>query len=184
MPDNTIYENVDDEDFYSYASPGYLGETGMTLPCVNAMVAILTSPFRPKKITMVSLSSGQVMGKPDDDVLFFIWDWPRERNGTVIPDGFGTHFGEGGTGLAAVLGLIRFCGVPLEHVILYDEGMFDELAKEGKLAPRMFASLKSASPYSWHYYDDVSEVRQVKRGSRAFLEVGHWTFPLLGAMKG
>src|SRR5712692_3235503 len=127
MPDSTIYEDVDDEDFYSYASPGYLGATGMTLPCMNAMVAILTSPFRPQKVTMVSLPSRESIGTPSDAVMFFVWDWPHEHNGTVIPDGFGTHGGGGGRGLSNVLGLIRFCGVLFEHVVIHDKDMFNEL---------------------------------------------------------
>lgn len=180
MPDSTIYEDVEDEDFYSYASPSYLGVTGLTLPCMNAMVIILTSPFRPQKITMVSLPSREAAS---DTVMFFAWDWPHEQNGTVVPDGFGTHGGGGGRGLSTVLGLIRFCGVPLEHVVIHDKGMFRELAQEGKLTPRMFAHLKSAHPYNWNYFD-VHEVRQVKRGARTFLEVDHWEFPLQGAMKG
>ena len=183
MPDSTIYEDVDDEDFYSYASPSYLGETGITVPCIKAMVAILTSPFRPQKNTMVSLPFRQSIGSPHDAVMFFVWDWPQEFNGTVIPDGFSTHGGEGGAGLATVLGLLRFCGVPLEHVVIHDKRMFEEFAKEWKLTPRMFAYLKSTYPYNWNYYN-VNDVRQVKKGSHTFLEVDYWKFPLLGAMKG
>ena len=183
MPDRTVYEDVDDEDFYSYASPSYLGDTGMTLSCVHAMAVILTSPFRPTKITMVSLREDELVGTPSDRVMFFVWGWPRELKGTVVPDGFGTHGGEGGAGLSTALGLIRFCGVPLEHLVIYDKGMFNELAAEGKLTPLMFAHLKEyASPYNWNYYE-VEEVRQVKKGTRTLLEVDYWKFPLLRAMQ-
>ena len=182
MPDSTIYEDVDDENFYNYASPSYLGEEGMTISCVHAMFAVLTSPFRPQKITMLSLPFRGDVGTAHDAVMFFVWDWPREWKGTVIPDGFGTHGGTGGWGLATVLGLIRFCDVPLEQVVIHDKDMFTELAREGKLTPTMFTLLKRAHPYNWSYYT-VSDVRQVKKGPLMFLEVGDWKFPLLGAMK-
>jgi hypothetical protein len=37
-----------------------------------------------------------------DAVLFVVWDW-LESDITIIPDGFGTHAGTGGWGLAVVL---------------------------------------------------------------------------------
>jgi hypothetical protein len=81
------------------------------------------------------------------------------------------------------LGLIRFCGIPLDHIVIYDKDMFRELAEEGKLTPLMFAHLKEyAFPYNWNYYD-VEEVHLVKKGTRTFLEVDYWKFPLLRAMQ-
>ena len=120
---------------------------------------------------------------PDHDaVIFFVWDWPSAPGGTIVPDGFGTHGGEGGCGLSVVLGLIRFYAIPLEHVVVYDQDKFNQLAREGKLSPQMFAALKEAPPYNWNYYD-VEEVRLVRNGREHFLEVWHWKFRIAGSSR-
>ena len=173
MPDNTIYEDVSDEDFYSYSSPSYLGEDGITMYCVEAAAAILTSAFRPQKFTMVSLLDAS----HNDRVMFFIWDWPSEYKGAIVPAGFGTHGGEGGAGLSSVLGLIRYYGIPMTHMMTTDTEMFEAFSEEGKLSPPLFTMLKAAPPYDWNYYR-VAEVRRVENNGVPFLEVNYWKFPI------
>jgi len=71
----------------------YLGEPGTTHPCVQAMVTILTSPYRCREITVVFQKK-----QPGEDsyaVCFVIWDWLGCEL-TIVPDGFGTHAGTGG----------------------------------------------------------------------------------------
>jgi hypothetical protein len=86
----------------------YLGESGITYPCVKAIVA---SPYRCRAITAVfrKTQSGQV----NTDVCFVVWNWLGMK-ATLIADGFGTHNGTGGWGLALVLSLIQFYQIPLQ----------------------------------------------------------------------
>jgi hypothetical protein len=88
----------------------YLGESGHTYPCVRAMVTILTSPYRCREIT--TLFREQPRGEDSTDVCFVIWDWLGCEI-TIVPDGFGTHSGTGGWGLAVVLSLIQFYQISL-----------------------------------------------------------------------
>jgi len=51
----------------------YLGRSGTTQPCVEAMVTILTSPYRCREITVVFQEK-----QPGEDsyaVCFVVWDW-------------------------------------------------------------------------------------------------------------
>ncbi len=90
----------------------YLGRSGTTQPCVEAMVTILTSPYRCREITVVFQEK-----QPGEDsyaVCFVVWDW-LSCEITIVPDGFGTHAGTGGWGLAVVLSLIQFYQIPLKE---------------------------------------------------------------------
>jgi hypothetical protein len=102
--------NTEDYEYDDYIStPQLLGQTGITMNCVQAMAAILTSSFKPTRITLVSHpESGHLGPRTFDSVLFVIWEWINQSTFTVVPDGFGTHGGEGGAGLSSVLGLIRY----------------------------------------------------------------------------
>ena len=90
----------------------YLGRSGTTRPCVEAMVTILTSPYRCREITVVFQE--QQPGEDSSDVCFVVWDWLGCEI-TIVPDGFGTHNGTGGWGLAVVLSLIQFYQIPLKE---------------------------------------------------------------------
>jgi len=55
--------------------------------------------------------------QPGEDsyaACFVIWDWLGCEM-TIVPDGFGTHAGTGGWGLAGVLSLIQFYQIPLKE---------------------------------------------------------------------
>ncbi len=171
----------EEEYLYYSSSTQYLGKSGITEPCMMAMAAILTSAFRPEKITAVI---GSWWEEPDgyrssEPVLFLVWDWFYPTM-TIIPDGFGTHSGEGGSGLSAVLGLIKFYGIPLLQTWVYDKQAFRELA-EGTLTEAMFEALQEAQDYNWKFFP-VSVVRKVKRGKHQVLEVyrdnGHLHFDM------
>jgi Protein of unknown function (Hypoth_ymh) len=90
----------------------YLGRSGTTHPCVEAMITILTSPYRCREITVVFQE--QQLGEDSHAVCFVVWDWLGCEI-TIVPDGFGTHNGTGGWGLALVLGLIEFYQIPLKE---------------------------------------------------------------------
>src|SRR6266487_4883228 len=153
------------EDYLYYSSPAYLGESGITQPCITAMAAILTSAFRPEKITAVL---GDYDNYNHAAVLFLVWNW-ADRGLTIIPDGFGTHGGEGGAGLAAVLGLIKFYKIPLLQVRIQSKKAFNELA-QGKLTEEMFDEVQQAQASNWNFYR-ASEVQKVKKGKKQFLEI-------------
>lgn len=162
------------EVYDDYASTQYLGKSGITLSCLQAMAAILTSAFQPKKITVVI---GQFGNSSNMRVLFLVWDWFYPGI-TIISDGFGTHGGEGGAGLSTALGLIQFYNIPLLQVWIHDETAFDKLA-HGTLTEEMFDKVQAAQSYNWKFYP-VSAVHKVKRGNQHFLEVkradGHIVF--------
>jgi hypothetical protein len=73
---------------------------------------MLTSPYRCREITVVFQNKSY--GEEDTSVCFVIWDWLGTEI-TVVPDGFGTHSGTGGWGLAVVLALIQFYQIPLKE---------------------------------------------------------------------
>jgi hypothetical protein len=88
----------------------YLGVRGVTQHCVEAIVTILTSPYRCRAITVLFCEK-----LPEEDsyaVCFIIWDWLGHEI-TIVPDGFGTHNGSGGWGLSVVLALIQFYQIQL-----------------------------------------------------------------------
>jgi hypothetical protein len=170
--DSLFTSEEDAEEYIGYAAcTQYLGEPGITRKCVLGMAAILTSPFRPEKITMISLRKP---GDNSDGVMFVVWNWLEEPDITIIPDGFGTHGGEGGIGLSTVLALIQYYKIPLGHIIVTDKDAFHELA-EGKLSERIFLALKRANPYNWKYYR-VNTIKVTKQGKETFLEVDYWKF--------
>lgn len=161
---------MDEEDYLYYSSSTqYLGKSGITEPCMMAIAAILTGAFRPEKMTAVIGGWKEPGGySSSEPVLFLVWDW-FYPNLTIIPDGFGTHSGEGGSGLSAVLGLIKFYDIPLLQTWVYDHQAFRELA-QGTLTEAMFEELQLARAYNWQFHP-VSAVRKVKRGKHQFLEV-------------
>lgn len=153
------------DEYLDYGTAQRLGESGITLPCIKAMAAILTSAYRPEKITAVIHPEKN----GHESVLFLVWKWFCQ-NITVIPDGFGTHGGEGGRGLSDVLGLIKYYNVPLLEVWMYDEKMFDKLA-QGELTEEIFEEIQEGSAYNWSFYD-VSSVQKVIKDKQKLLEVG------------
>lgn len=168
----------EEEYLYYSSSTQYLGKSGITEPCIMAIAAILTSAFRPEKMTAVIGGWKEPGGySSSEPVLFLAWDW-FYPNLTIIPDGFGTHSGEGGAGLSAVLGLIKFYNIPLLQTWVSDHQAFRELA-EGRLSEAMFEQLQGARDYNWKFFW-VSPVRKVKRGKQHVLEVyrdnGHLHF--------
>lgn len=153
------------EEYIYYTSTQHLGKSGVTQSCMQAMAAVLTSAFRPEKITAVI---GQFGNSSDESVLFLVWEWFYPGI-TIISDGFGTHGGEGGTGLSTVLGLIKFYNIPLLQVWIHDERAFDELA-HGTLTEEMFDEVQAAQDYNWKFYP-LPAVQKVQRGKQHFLEV-------------
>ncbi|SMC07883.1 Protein of unknown function (Hypoth_ymh) [Sulfobacillus thermosulfidooxidans DSM 9293] len=88
----------------------YLGSRGVTLPCLQAVVTILASPYRCRNATVIF--EKRAPGQTHSAVCFAVWDW-LDHPVTIIPDGFGTHGGTGGWGLAVALELFKFSKVPL-----------------------------------------------------------------------
>lgn len=133
----------------------YLGDEGMTLYCVNAMVAILTSPFPPSSITAIF----HEMAKDDTStsVCFIVWGWPEhEHMPTIIPDGFGTHTGTGGRGFAAVLDMIQLYGIPLQEYWA-DREQFRRIAQGYPLEEDFQQIQQGAKPISYRNQMSLSE---------------------------
>lgn len=154
-----------DEYYGDYASPQRLGKSGITFPCIYAMAAVLTSAYKPKKVIAVI---GGFERSSSESVLFLIWDWFYPGI-TIIPDGFGTHGGEGGAGLSTVLGLLKFYQTPLLQTRVYEKKAFRELA-DGILTEEMFAQVQTATPYDWNFYW-VAQVQKVRNGTSSVLEI-------------
>lgn len=172
---------MSEEDYLYYSSSiQYLGTPGITQPCMLAMASILTSAFRPEKIIAV-IGGWKEPGDTgsSERVLFVVWHW-FYPNLTIIPDGFGTHSGEGGTGLSAVLGLIQLYNIPMLQTWIDDHRAFRELA-EGQLSKATFEALHRAQTYNWRFHP-VSTVRKVKRGKHKVVTVyrdnGHLHFEI------
>lgn len=101
----------------------YLGVPGATFECVKAMVTILTSGYPCREITVVYEDD---RSKNYQIVCFVVWEWMRTEV-TIVPDGFGTHGGTGTWGLAVVLELIQFYGVPIREKWV-DTEQFERIA--------------------------------------------------------
>lgn len=158
------------EEYLDYGSIQYIGKSGVTRSCVRAMVTLLTSTYRPEKIIAV-ISPTDHFGSTKS-VLFLVWNWFYPGI-TIIPDGFGTHGGEGGRGLSTVLGLIKFYKIPLLQVWIHDKAEFNKLAK-GTLTEEMFSEIEEAYEYDWSFYP-LPDVNIIKRGKQHFLEVKNIT---------
>lgn len=160
-----------DYEDYSGQLPQYLGTPGTTRPCVQAMVAILLGQRTPEWITLVCCQ--EYPHSNHDGVLFVVWGWLSYCQPTIVPDGFGTHGGEGGAGLETVLALIKHTGIPLLQSRV-DKQMFDALT-EGKMNEAALEHLKQADKYNWRYYPaETIDSRVV--GKVEYINVDYWKF--------
>jgi hypothetical protein len=124
----------------------FLGDSGTTFPCLKAMVAILTSPYRPRSITAVFRD--RPPGQRTTDVCFVVWDWLGHK-ATIVSDGFGTHHGEGGRGFAAVCDLIELYEIPLQEHEAGD-AQFERIAY-GYPTEQDLEQLRHAGPASYYH---------------------------------
>lgn len=90
----------------------YLGESRVPFSCIAALITVVTSPYRPRTITVVFCEMQR--GQDSTDACFLVWDW-FAHDATIIADGFGTHPGISSRGLALALGLITFYHLPLHE---------------------------------------------------------------------
>jgi len=160
-----------DYEYYSGQLPQYLGEPGITRSCVEAMATVLLGQFKPEWMTLVCCQ--EYPEADHDGVLFVAWGWISHIQLTIIPDGFGTHGGEGGAGLETVLALIKHTEVPLLQSRV-DKKRFDALT-EGKVDDRTLAHLKRAKRYNWGYYP-VGTIKSHVVGSVEHIDVDYWKF--------
>ncbi len=152
------------DEYQYYTSTQFLGKHGVTLKCMQAMVAILAGPYHPEKITMVI---GSFDASGSKRVMFLVWEWGYPGI-TIVSDGFGTHGGEGGAGLATVLGLIKYYQIPLLEVWIQDQKSFDELA-HGTLTEDMFDEVQEGQqPYNWKFYAPA-KIQKVQKGEQQTL---------------
>jgi Protein of unknown function (Hypoth_ymh) len=143
----------------------YLGRSGTTYPCVEAMVTILTSPYRCREITVVFQE--QQPGEDSHAVCFVVWDW-LDCEITIVPDGFGTHAGTGGWGLAVVLSLIQFYQIPLKEKWV-EARQFERIAS-GHLTARDREQLHQADHCSPSWPSHVGDF-----GSHLWAQAGYET---------
>lgn len=156
---------------YSGQLPQYLGTPGITRPCVKAMATILLGQEKPEWITLVCCQ--EYPEANHDGVLFVAWGWITHCQLTIVPDGFGTHGGEGGAGLETVLALIKHTKVPLLQ-LRADKKRFDALS-EGKVDDQTFEHLKRAKRYNWGYYP-VETINSRIVGKVEYIDVDYWKF--------
>jgi len=138
----------------------YLGESGLTQPCLQAICAILNSGILPERATVVT--------NPHNKHLFLFWAWGFIPL-IVIPSGFKSGYsGEGAKGFALAICLVREKSIPIDGVFI-EESIFDAIDK-GKLKyadDRIFKDIKIGSKLcSWPWYDWVPEDYEetLKRG--------------------
>jgi uncharacterized protein (TIGR02391 family) len=101
-------------DFERAPNYQYVGQSGSTFDCIEAIMATLCSPNLPKKYTVI-FKEWDRSNEESTSVAFIAWNWLGCEY-TIIPDGFGTHHGTGGWGLSLCLALIRSCGIPIYDV--------------------------------------------------------------------
>lgn len=152
----------------------YLGESGLTQPCLQAINAILNSGILPEQATIVT----RIIEKPrvydrrtnrsQEEHLFLLWNWGYIPL-IVIPSGFGSGYsGEGPSGFALAICLIREKSIPIDGINV-DKTIFDAIDK-GEIAyvdDQIFKDIKSQSEtYDWPWYDWVPEnyERALERG--------------------
>lgn len=153
----------------------YLGVPGVTNECIKALVTILTSPYPCREITILFCKEHEhpLHEEQHYSASFVAWDW-LDSEVTIVPDGFGTHGGTGGWGLALALELIRFHAIPLKEKWIVDAEQFHRINR-GTPTGRDLKDLRQSEfgAPSWPAY-----MRNF--GSRLWLQVtphAYWRFP-------
>jgi hypothetical protein len=137
----------------------YLGESGLTQPCLQAISAILNSGILPERATIVTRIYKGTSPRLQQKHLFLFWNWGYIPL-TVIPCGFASGYsGEGPRGFALAICLIREKNIPIDGVLV-EKPIFDAIDK-GKLKyvdDQIFKDIKSAAEtYNWPWGDWVPE---------------------------
>lgn len=93
-----------------------LGSRGITFPCIEAIVTMLTSVNPPSSFTVI-YDSNIPRNQAGVSVAFVAWDWPDARV-TVVPNGFTTNSGTGSWGLSICLSLIQSSQIPINEAAI------------------------------------------------------------------
>jgi hypothetical protein len=104
----------------------YLGISGDTSSCTDAIISILVSPVRASHFTVVFCEWNKI--EEDHTAACFVaWNWLGAPI-TIIADGFGTHQGYGGWGLSLCLALIQSSNIRIDEVEI-SSSSFQRIAK-------------------------------------------------------
>jgi hypothetical protein len=146
----------------------YLGESGLTQPCLQAISAILNSGILPERATIVTYTTDTSSNRVQQRHLFLFWNWGYAPL-IVIPSGFASGYsGEGPTGFALAICMIREKGIPINGTDV-NESVFNAIDK-GKTIyadAQIFKDIKAKSETChWPWYDWVPESyeRALERG--------------------
>ena len=127
----------------------YMGVTGDTLACLQALVTVLTSPYRCNEMTVVFQE--REPSERTTGVCFVAWDWMGSEV-TIISDGFGTHSGTGGWGLKVALELVAFHRIDLHECWMPRDGF--ERIVAGRLREADKSKLRETTSWGsvWERY--------------------------------
>jgi len=146
----------------------YLGESGLTQPCLQAISAILNSGILPEQATIVTYAADTSSNRVQQNHLFLFWNWGYAPL-IVIPSGFASGYsGEGPSGFALAICMIREKGIPINGTAV-KEPVFNAIDK-GKIIyadDQIFKDIKAESETChWPWYDWVPEDYEeaLKRG--------------------
>ncbi len=141
----------------------YLGMSGDTFSCLEAIITTLRSPKPPSHYTVVIADWSRRI-EDHTKVLFIAWDWIGTQV-TIIPDGFGTHAGTGGWGLSMALALIQSSGQRIEEVIV-PQVVFERIVK-GKPTQKDISILGARQSGSswWEVFVRTEHEKGIKDGT-------------------
>lgn len=137
----------------------YFSYPGLTQPCLLAIIAILNSGILPERATIITRVYNRTSHPRQEDHLFLFWDWQYIPI-VIIPSGFASgYLGEGPSGFALAICLIREKGIPVDTAFVNDS-VFDAIDK-GEIIykdDQVFKDIKSQSELCrWPWYDWVPE---------------------------
>lgn len=118
----------------------YLGWSGYSRMCLDAMAAILNSGAPPDGVAIITYMHDRKNLRADH--LFLFWNWSYFPV-TIVPSGFysGPAYGEGAKSFSAAICMIESKGIPIENIEVGRDAF--EAIDQGKVSTKNLLRLKS-----------------------------------------
>lgn len=164
------------DPFESKRPVQYLGESGITQSCLQAIDAVLSSGMLPKRATIVTHIYNRKSNPLQEEHLFIFWNWQYIPI-LIIPSGFASGYpGEGPKGFALAICMIWDKEIPIDIVFLNEEEfrILDE-QRINDCDHHLFKKIKTNSePLSLLYNEWVPEQYKELLEKGEIWRIVHW----------